>query len=180
MKKIISVSICMFTCFVCLSQSYLGSVTKQVNFRTGPNTSSGIISSLYPGTQIFIISLETENDFYNTIDIATNKEGYIHKSYVKVGKKVEENESGVFTPSGSSGSSKPEIEVYNNTSLTLTIKLNSEVFYFKPQERRTLDIYSGNCSYRASAPGVIPYIGNESIVHNMNYSWEFYIVTKYR
>jgi uncharacterized protein YgiM (DUF1202 family) len=70
------------------SQSYLGIITKNVNFRVGSSCDYKIISSLKPNNQIYIISLETENDYYNIIDIATDKEGYVHKSYVKVGKLV--------------------------------------------------------------------------------------------
>ena len=51
------------------SQSYLGTITKQVNFRQGPSSDYEIISSLKPGTQVFISSTETEDDFYNIIDI---------------------------------------------------------------------------------------------------------------
>lgn len=65
-----------------LSQSYLGTITKQVNFREGPGSDYEIISSLKPGTEIFISSLETDNDFYNVIDIKSNKEGYVHRSFV--------------------------------------------------------------------------------------------------
>ena len=67
------------------SQSYLGTIVKQVNFREGPGTDYEIISSLKPNTKVFISSLETDNDFYSIIDIETNKEGYVNKSFVKVG-----------------------------------------------------------------------------------------------
>ncbi|MFN8145690.1 MAG: SH3 domain-containing protein [Bacteroidia bacterium] len=89
MKKLIFLTLLLLTASIGFSQSYLGWVTKQVNFRQGPGTDYGVISSLKPGTQIFIVSLETENDFYNIIDIATDKEGYIHKSFVKLGEVVE-------------------------------------------------------------------------------------------
>jgi uncharacterized protein YraI len=49
------------------SQSYLGTITKQVNFREGPGSEYSIIRSLKIGMQIFITSLETENDYYNII-----------------------------------------------------------------------------------------------------------------
>ena len=42
------------------SQSYLGTITKQVNFREGSSSDDNIISSLKPKTQIFIVSLETD------------------------------------------------------------------------------------------------------------------------
>ena len=160
------------------SQSYLGTVSKQVNFREGPGKEFPIIASLAPRTQIFIISLEPENDFYNIIDIATDREGFIHKSYVNVGQQIKENESGMFNPSGRTSTYNPEIEIYNNTALTLTLKLNSETYIFLPQETQTLTLRPGTYNYRASAPGVIPNIGTEYMVSNMGYTWEFYVVTQ--
>ncbi len=180
MKKIILLSFLLFTCLTGFSQSYLGRVTKQVNFREGAGTDYPVISSLKVGTQIFIVSLETENDFYNIIDIATDKEGYIHKSFVKVGQEIEKNEQGMFTPSGQTSNYNPEIEIYNNTKLTLTLKLNSETYSFAPQQKRTITMSPGTCNYRASAPNVIPNIGTEYMQSNQGYTWQFYIVTERR
>jgi uncharacterized protein YgiM (DUF1202 family) len=181
-----SVKIIFLSLFVLLitsnlsAQSFLGRVIKQVNFREGAGTDFGVISSLKIGTQIFIISLETENDFYNIIDIATNKEGYIHKSFVKVGQEIEKNEQGMFVPSGKTENYNPEIEIYNNTKLTLTLKLNSETYTFAPQQKKLITMPPGNCNYRASAPNVIPNIGTEYMQSNQGYTWQFYIVTERR
>jgi len=132
-----------FISFTGYSQSYLGWVTKQVNFRNGPGTDYEVISALNPGEQIFIVSLETKNDFYNIIDIATDKEGFVHKSFVRIGEIVEKNERGMFTPSGKTTTSDSEIEVFNNTSLTLTLKLNSETFNFSPKQKRMISLSPG-------------------------------------
>jgi hypothetical protein len=180
MKKLLLLTILLLTALTGFSQSYLGQVTKQVNFRQGAGTDYGVISSLKAGTQIFIISLETENDFYNIIDIATDKEGYIHKSFVKVGQEIEKNEQGMFTPSGQTENYNPEIEIYNNTKLTLTLKLNSETYSFAPQQKKTITMSPGTCNYRASAPNVIPNIGTEYMQSNQGYTWQFYIVTERR
>lgn len=162
------------------SQSYLGTISKQVNLREGPGTDYKILGSLKPKTQIFIVSLETEDDFYNVIDIATNKSGYVHKSYVTVGKELPQSEGGLFTPSGSSGQENPEVEIFNNTNRTMTLKLNSESYTFKPKEKQTLTLSAIRYSFIASAPGVIPNYGNEALESNTRYTWEFYIVTTYR
>jgi hypothetical protein len=163
-----------------LAQSRLGWTTQKVNFRSGPGTEFSIISSLSAGQQIFIISTESENDFYNIIDIKSNKEGYIHKSFVKLGKIVEEQQGGLFESSGSSVNYSPEAEIFNNTDIELTLKINSTAYYFAPHQKKTITLSPGNSSYRASAPGVIPYIGNEYLQSNMKYTWQFYIVTTYR
>lgn len=180
MKKTLLLTILLLTSVVGFSQSYLGWITTQVNFREGPSTEYSIINSLPRGTQIFIVSTESQNDYYNIINIATNKEGFVHKNYIKLGDVVERNEGGIFTPSGQSSSYKPEIEIYNNTKLTLTLKLNAKLFSFSPHERKSISLPPGTYNYRASAPGVIPNIGTENMKNNMNYSWQFYIVTEMR
>lgn len=70
--------------------------------------------------------------------------------------------------------------ITNNTNLTLTLKLNSELFTFNPNEKQIISLLPGKYSYRASAPVVIPNIGTENMESNMNYSWQFYIITKRR
>lgn len=178
MKKLIFFTFLLLTASVGFSQSYLGWVTKQVNFRQGPGSDYEVISSLKSGTQIFIVSLETENDFYNIIDIETDKEGYIHKAYIEVGERIKENESGLFVPSGKTATYNPTIEIFNNTSRTLTLKLNSTNYIFSPMEKKNLTLTPGAQNYRASAPGVIPNIGTEYLNSNMSYTWQFYIVTR--
>lgn len=180
MTKQILTLILFFFSFAAYSQSYLGWTTKQVNFRSGPGTDFEIISLLKPGSQIFIVSTETENDFYNVIDIATDKEGYLHKSFVKFGEEVEVNNEGIFSVAGKSSNVNPQLEIYNNTSITMTLKLNNDKYTFAPQEKKTITSVAGKCYYRASAPGVIPNFGAESIESNVLYNWEFYIVTGYR
>jgi hypothetical protein len=126
------------------------------------------------------VSLETENDFYNIIDIEADKEGFIHKSFVKLGDIVEKNESGMFTPSGKTSTYDSVIEIYNNTSITLTLKLNNETYTFLPKEKQKLTLSPGTYNYRASAPGVIPNFGTEYMLSNQGYNWQFYIISERR
>lgn len=160
------------------AQAYLGNTTKQVNLREGPGTDYPVLRSLVGGTQLFIVSTETVDGFYEVIDIRTNMEGYVHSSFVRLGERVELNEEGVFTPAGRSATQNPELQIYNNTRLTLTLKMNEVTYQFQPQERRTLTVSSGRYNYRASAPGVIPDIGLEFLDSRTIYTWEFYIITQ--
>jgi hypothetical protein len=82
MKKKVVLLFLILISKVIYCQSCLGTITKQVNFRAGSSSSDNIISSLKAQTQIFIISLETDNDYNNIIDINTDKEGkYILGSF---------------------------------------------------------------------------------------------------
>jgi hypothetical protein len=162
------------------SQSYLGQITKQVNFREGPGSDYNIIRSLKPNSQIFITTLDTDNDFYNILNIETNEEGFVHKSYVKIGKLVSKSTESVFTPDGESTDINPEVKIYNKTSKTLTLKMNTEMFSFNPYETKNITLLPGEYDFRASAPGVTPYIGTEKLKGNQSYSWQFYIQTRRR
>ena len=63
--------------------SYLRTITKQVNFRKGSSSSANNISSLKPNTQIFIVSLKTENDYYNMIIGGRLAENLRKTNYIK-------------------------------------------------------------------------------------------------
>lgn len=180
MKKIFYLIFFILLTNISFCQSYLGKITKQVNLRSDASSFGTILKSLKPGSQIFISSLETENDYYNVIDIASDKEGFVKKSFVKVGMLVSRSTESVFTPDGQSSDYKPEVKIYNNTSKTLTLKMNTELFYFSPYETKNISLYPGEYDFRASAPGVIPYIGTENLNGNQSYSWQFYISTSYR
>ena len=180
MKKILFLLFFILTSNSLFSQSYLGIITKQVNFREGPSGDENIIGSLKPNTQVFIISIETENDFYNVIDIDTDREGFVHKSFIKIGKKVNKSNQSVFSPTGKSSNYNSEVKIFNNTSKTLTLKLNTELYYFSPYEIKNINLTPGEYDFRASAPGVIPYIGTENLNSNQGYSWQFYITTSRR
>lgn len=162
---------------ICNAQSYLGYVTKNVNFRTEANTNCEIINSLPRGTALFVISKEKINGFYQALNIETNKEGYVHSSFVELDRMLPKNEEGIFTPIGKTNSSNPVIKIHNNTSLTLALKLNEILYTFSPQQKRTLTLSSGLYSYRAFAPGVLPDYGNEVMQSNYEYQWSFYVST---
>ena len=161
------------------TQSYLAYVKQTVNFRNGPGTQFNIIKFFPVGTQIFVISTIDVNNYYNVIDLETNTEGYIYKTYVQLDKVVEINEDDLFVESGKSSSSTvSEVEVYNNTNKILTVFLGGSSYVFSAQEKRKININPGQYDYRVTAPGVLPYLGKDKIVSGFNYSWQFYIITK--
>jgi Bacterial SH3 domain len=166
--------------FQAFCQSYLGHTTRTVNLREGPGTGYKAIAQIEQGEQVFVISKDPTNDFVNVIYIKTAEEGWIHKNFIVIKSEVPRSSERIFTPEARISSKNPEIEVYNNTSLTLTLNLNNKNYIFEPQERKTLTLYPGKYDYRASAPGVIPYYGKDDLDSNYRYSWEFYIVTRRR
>lgn len=181
MKKLIFIlSAFLFLSTNLYSQSYLGWIKKKTNLQEGPTTESSILLTLKAGTQIFIESLDTYDGFYSVIDIATNTEGYIAESYIEIGEVVEKSRDKLFSPSGKISGYDPQVQVFNNTNLYLTLKMNGTTYEFSPMETSTINISPGFYDFRASAPGVIPTTGSQNLEKNMGYSWEFYVVTRRR
>jgi hypothetical protein len=177
--KLLTLLISIFYCSALLGQSYLGITTRKVNFREGPSEDYEIIKKLQPGSQLFLYSLDTDNDYYFVIDVETNEEGYVHQKYTKIIQEVKRNEQGIFTPIEETSVYNPSIEIFNNTSRTLTLKLNNTRYTFNSYERKILELSPGVYDYYASAPLVIPDYGSEKLQSNYSYSWEFYIVTRF-
>ena len=170
----------LFTAFSAFGQSYLGKVTQAANLRSGPGTNYDILKTLPAGTQIFVFSATAENDFYRVKDIASDTDGYISRSLVELGQVLEGNnpDESPFDPIGRSSRNNPEIKIYNNTNRTLTLSLNNEKYIFRSQETKTITVPPGKYNYMASAPGVIPYFGNDTLENFTAYSWTFYIGTR--
>lgn len=162
------------------AQSFLGSVAKQVNLREGPGTDYNIIQSLKPGRQLFIISLNDDYGFYKVIDIETNKTGFVSKSYIKIEKELIQSNGDFINATGESSTSNTEIEVFNNTNLRLSLKLNEDTYIFNSKEKKTISIIPTAYNFIASAPGVTPSYGVKNLESSKKYTWEFYIVTRRR
>lgn len=163
MNKIFLVVILCFFLTTFQAQSYLGWVTHNVNLRKGAVLEYKIFSSLNPGAQIFIVSLEDNYGFANIIDIASNKEGYVSKSFIEQADKVEISQDGIFQPTDATSNYKPEIKIFNNTVKTLTLKLNDIIYTFASGERKSYHFDPGVDNYKASEPGVIPNLGMENL-----------------
>lgn len=161
------------------SSSYLGWISKSVNFRSGPSKEFAIIKRLDQGKQIFIVSDVPQNGYLNIIDIESNTEGYVYKTFIEFGDKIEKSKGEMFSSKGSTNSYDTQIEIYNNTNLTLTLKLNDIKFQFKPKEKRTISTKPGVVNYIASAPNVIPLNGSKNFEEYSSWTWQFYIQSKY-
>ena len=162
--------------FSVFSQSYIGYTTQAANLRQGPGTNYEAIMTLKAGSVVFIVSTTPQNDFYNVIDVDSNYEGYLHRSLVNLVEEVVQSEEPILSYGGAKAlGGKAEIEIFNNTHLRLSVKINNETLSFNPRETRTISIESGIINFRASAPGVLPAIGKERLIRNSLYTWEFYL-----
>ena len=106
---------------------------------------------MQPGSALFLVDMKTINGYYSVIEIATNTEVYVHSNYVDISEEIPENKERVFTPISETINEKPEISIFNNTSQSLTLKLNKVPYTFAPQQERKITTTAGSCSYIASS-----------------------------
>ena len=66
--------------------------------RKGPGLEYSIIKTLEAGKQIFIISDVSINNYYNIIDIESNTDGFVYKSFIETGDKVEKSKGEMLSP----------------------------------------------------------------------------------
>jgi len=163
-------------------QPHRGRVTQAANLRAGPGTSHTILETLPAGTQIFIYSSAGADGFYKVRVLTTGADGYISKSLVELGDVVNEVKEGEgpIQPTGGKTSGAPQIKIFNNTSLGLTLTLNDERYAFIPKEAKTITVPAGRYKFVASVsdPNVNPSIGNQQFDENIEYGWTFYITTR--
>ena len=178
MIRSLGIVFCLFVGGGLYGQSYLGHASKPANLRSGPSTEYDKLLTAQPGDNLFIYDAQIDGDFYKVIHIATNTEGFVHRSLVRLDTPSAANSGGLFIPTGRTASYRSDLEVFNNTELTLTLKMNGRTYVFSPKERNTLELGPGSYSYVASAPGVVPDHGTERIDSGTSYSWQFYIVTR--
>ena len=157
------------------SDSYIGLITELVNFREGPGTEYSIITSLEANKQVFIISNVPINNYYNIIDIESNIEGYVYKSFIEFVDKVDKSKGEMFASTGKTNKYNTQIEIFNNTDKNLTLKLNNKSYKFKPKEKTTISAKPGLINFIASAPNVIPLSGSKNFDEYSSFSWQFYI-----
>ncbi len=157
--------------------SYLSETTTSVALRQGPNSSCPLVSTLKSGSQIFVLSKDGENSYYPVIDIHSNKRGFVSKSSVRLGEFYASSTTPMFNKSGYSRSYDSRIEVFNNTSKTLTLNIGDAEYTFSPAQKRTITVKPGSIYYLASAPGGLPSKGVQKFEKHSSYAWEFYIST---
>ena len=155
-----------------IAQARLGYATTTVNLRQQPTAESPVLRSIKQGSGLFVTNEQQTNGFYHVVDIETNTEGYIHHSYVQLDQEIPPTGES-FNPVGSSTGSRPMLKVFNDSQRAMTLKLNNTIYTFSPQERRVLILSPGGYSYRASAPGVIPDYGTDTLHYNLDYNWRF-------
>jgi len=159
---------------------FLAKSLKRTSLKEDPDSSSRTKLLIPLGAQLYVFS-ETDIDGYiKVIDIKSNKLGYVRKSIIKKIKDLPLSQNNSFEESGESSSTNPEVVIKNKSELTISLIVGGKYFSLSPHTTSTETIDSGDLTYTASAPSVIPLSGVHYFKAGDKYNWTFSIVTSYR
>ena len=157
---------------------YLAQVTTDLNLREGPGTDYDIVSRIPRGDYVFLSTADAGQSFRKVLYVDKNIFGYVSKNYLTNFRKVEEDASGNLQVESRNYKTTADIKIENRSNKTATIAIGSLTYTFSPYQTRTIkDIKPGKYKTMASSPGVIPYVGFDTVEGGYEYSWVFYIKT---
>ncbi len=159
---------------------FLARTIKKASLKSDADSSSKTKLILPLGSQLYAFSESDVDGYIKVIDIRTNKLGYVRKTTIKKVKDLPLSQSNAFGESGQSSSADPEVVIKNTTSKTITLIVGAKYFSLSPHTTSTETIESGDLTYTASAPLVIPLSGRHTFTAGDKYIWTFTIETSYK
>lgn len=118
-----------------------------------------------------------KGEWYNVIDIDSGVEGWVHGSLIDIHYTKERKKANIFTTEKIS-TIQPEVVIRNDSYKDLTLKVGNNTYVIEKHSEKAMLIDTGTFNYYASAPGVIPAIGEQTFEAGYRYSWRFWIETK--
>lgn len=159
-------------------KAYLAYTNATVSMKEGAGTNYNTVETLKPGTVVVIDTREANGDYYYATNFDTGSEGYISKSKVSPYEIIPESDGSFFQETKISDYNQdPLVEITNNTSKNIKLKLNGTTYKINAYNKIEITIPQGQYNFKATAPGVMPDIGSKTFRVNYKYTWNFYIVT---
>lgn len=159
---------------------FLAKTISGANLRAEPDENSEKKETLKIGADLYVFSDYEINGYVKSIDIKTNKLGWVKSFAIKKIKDIPLSASSGFQESGTSTGYDTEVEITNKSSSTISLIVGNNYFSLEPHSTTTETTENGTLYYTASAPGVIPSSGKYLFEQGHKYVWTFSIVTRRR
>lgn len=157
---------------------YTAYTTTSLNLREEPSTKADIIETIPEGDFVFMDSAERYNTFSKVMSVKTGNEGYVSSRYLDGYTTVKINDKGSLEIIGRTDSRYAEINLKNEANVTAKITIGNNSYNLPPNSTKKIKyIEGGTYNIMASSPGIIPYVGVDSVEGGYEYSWRFYIQT---
>lgn len=158
-------------------KAYIAYTNATVSMKEGAGTNYGTVETLKPGTVVVIDTREAKGEYYYATNYDTGEEGYISKSKVSPYEIIPESDGSFFQESRYSDYHQdPRVEITNSSNKNMTLTLNGTKFKISAYGKKEVTLPAGTCKFKATAPGVMPYIGSKYLKQDYEYTWEFYII----
>lgn len=155
------------------AQLKLGSAKSEINFREGPGLNFKVVYTVDKSNLLVVLPRESKNNFIEVFDIETSSYGFVAENLIVITDTLNFQKQQVFESSGENDSGEIEIEMLNQTSLTLYVWINQISYNLSPFEKKTLVLGNGEIVYFSSAPGMFPVFGREILKKGNSYRWNF-------
>ena len=157
---------------------YTAYVTTTLNLREEPNTDCDIIERIPEGEYVFMESSERYKNFSKVMSVKSGNEGYVSSKYLDGYTKVKINNKGALEVTGKTDNKYAEINLKNEANVTAKITIGNKNYDLPPYSTKKIKyIEGGTYNIMASSPGIIPYVGVDTVEGGYEYSWRFYIQT---
>lgn len=158
-------------------KAYIAYTNATVSLKEGAGANYGTVETLKPGTVVVIDTREENGDYYYATNFDTGAEGYISKSKVSPYEIIPESDGSFFVENKYSDyHENPRVEITNSTNKNMTLTLNGTKYKISAYGKKEVTLPAGTCKFKATAPGVMPFIGSKYLKQGHEYTWEFYII----
>jgi len=163
-----------------LGVDYAQVTAKSGRLRASGSEKADVIRNVRRGDVLaFLADEDGRGDWLNVIDVASGKEGWIHRSVVRLSWTQRRNPTITMQGRPTGRDTGPEVTLKNDSGKILTLRVGDASFIVAPKSDKSVEIDAGRRKYHASAPGVIPAFGEQDFERGQAYTWTFWIETSY-
>ncbi|MDR1653878.1 MAG: hypothetical protein LBS01_09600 [Prevotellaceae bacterium] len=153
--------------------AYYGKINKYSNLYRMSSNHSPILAWLSAKTTVFVVSDVVVNGFLHVIYPESGIEGYINQTAIDfTDKALDYASADTFAQPLYEQTDTVVIKVTNNTSRTLTLKIDNRNYTIVSNAQQRITVAAGKRRYIVFGPKFLPVVGIEVLTGRQNYSWK--------
>jgi tetratricopeptide (TPR) repeat protein len=147
---------------------------EMASLRKTPDPQGSVVRTVAGGAALVMMSRDASSGWYNVVDADSSDEGWVRVDQVTV-RLTKQPKASPFEATRAAQNAQPSVAVINETDLEITLTLSGVKYQIAPKGNLSITVAPGTHKYVASAPGVLPYVGTDSLEAGYKYSWTFFI-----
>jgi uncharacterized protein YgiM (DUF1202 family) len=154
-------------------------IPAKTKLRSEASKESAELVVLKKGNVVVLLNKEETDGWLNVVDVDSAKEGWLLAKTLNVQYTQNPSKGPNFQTEFIPELTAPEVSVKNASNIDLNLKVGSQIYPILANSQKVIPIQAGLYKYYASAPGVIPALGERNFEVGYRYSWEFWVETRY-